>query len=95
MLIKGEFLKHLFCNSISTALCYEKNDYLLFSFMFTLLITMVPNLKKFQYISTVAAISIISLGILNFSRYHILEMKQMFWPVVWCFQFCFLFSNNR
>ena len=61
-LIIGEFLKHLFCLNMKTTLCYKKNEYLLFSFIFSLFIILIPNLKKFQHISTISGIIIMTLG---------------------------------
>ena len=59
-LIKGEFLENLFCNSQYQQFCFsEKNNYMLISFVFCFFITLIPNLKKFQIVSTISAVFIL------------------------------------
>ena len=55
----AEFLNDLFCRNEESKLCMKKNLYLLISISFCVLILLIPDLKKFQVVSTVSSIVIL------------------------------------
>lgn len=55
----GEFLLDLFCSNNFDSLCFGKNSYLAISMVFCFFIILIPDLKKFQFISSISSVIIL------------------------------------
>lgn len=55
----SEFLSDLFCVSDNAPFCYSKNVYMMISLFFCVFVLLIPDLKKFQMVSTISSIIIL------------------------------------